>query len=84
MVEPPVCVPIASGTWLSATAAAEPADEPPDVRAKSAGVAVGACRPAAANSVVSVLPKMRAPAARNVATTAASRLGRCPANSGEL
>ncbi len=35
MVEPPVCVASASGTWKSATAAAEPLDEPPGVRVRS-------------------------------------------------
>jgi hypothetical protein len=31
MVEPPVCVPRASGTIQSATAAADPLEEPPGV-----------------------------------------------------
>jgi hypothetical protein len=37
MVEPVVCVPSASGTMQSATAAADPLDEPPGVRAGSWG-----------------------------------------------
>ena len=40
MVEPVVCVPIATGTMKSATAAAEPLDEPPGVRDKSRGLCV--------------------------------------------
>ncbi len=62
MTEPPVWVPSATGTMPSATAAAEPLDEPPGVRAGSWGLVV---RPASqpANSVVTVLPRMIAPAA---------------------
>ena len=55
MVEPVVWVPIAIGTMKSATAAAEPLDEPAGVRARSCGLRVGpGCR--LANSVVTVLP----------------------------
>src|SRR4051812_36674787 len=51
--EPPVCVPTASGSMPAATAAAEPADEPPGVRPGALGlsVAVGFRK---ANSVVVV------------------------------
>ncbi len=76
MVEPAVWVPSASGTCQSATAAADPAEEPPGDRAGSSGCRVAARRPAAANSVVSVLPRMMAPALRSVATAAASSAGR--------
>jgi hypothetical protein len=40
MIDPAVCVPKASGAMQSATAAAEPLDEPPGVRAGSCGFAV--------------------------------------------
>src|SRR6476660_73498 len=40
IVDPVVCVPIASGTILSPTAAADPLDEPPGVRAGSNGLRV--------------------------------------------
>jgi len=54
------------------------------VRVWSKGLRVGGLRPAAANSVVSVLPMMRAPAARSVSTSGASALGRLPKKIGEL
>ena len=62
MIEPPVCVPSASRTCPSATAAAEPLLDPPGVRPGSCGLRVGAARPMAPNSTVSVLPKISAPA----------------------
>src|SRR5258707_12242655 len=75
ITEPAVCVPKASGTMPSATAAAEPLDEPPGVCAGLCGLAV---LPAVkqANSVVTVLPSTTAPAARASATQAASAAGR--------
>jgi hypothetical protein len=42
--EPPVSVPVASGTIRAASAAADPPDEPPGVRARSHGLRVG-CEP---------------------------------------
>ena len=74
IVEPTVCVPIAAGTMKSATAAADPDDEPPGVCLMLCGLAV---RPGvtAANSGVTVLPRMIAPARRNIATHAASQRG---------
>src|SRR6185295_920591 len=78
MIEPPVCVPNATGTMQSATAAAEPLDEPPGVCCTLCGFAVGpGCR--SANSVVTVLPRITAPASRASATHAASWAGRLPA-----
>src|SRR5512146_1107940 len=76
-IEPAVCVPNASGTIASATAAAEPDDDPPGVRDGSCGLRVA---PGwnVANSVVTVLPRTIAPAARASATLAASLAGRCP------
>jgi len=70
-------VPIASGTMKSATAAAEPLDEPPGVWAGLCGLAVG---PGwrLANSVVTVLPSRMAPAARGRLTALAPKLGRQP------
>ena len=66
------CVPSAAGSMPAATAAAEPLDEPPGVRSRSQGLRVprGSL---AANSVVTVLPTMTAPASRSAATVAASR-----------
>src|SRR6195256_5259909 len=43
--DPPVCVPNASGTWKSATAAADPLDEPLGGRLRSCGLGVGAVPP---------------------------------------
>ena len=74
MTEPPVCVPIANGTMKSATAAADPLEETPAVRAMSCGfltpIAIGL-----ANSVVVVLPRITAPARRSAATHAESLPG---------
>ena len=78
MTEALVCVPIASGTMALATAAADPDDEPPGVRSAWCGLRV---LPGSkvANSVLTVLPRITAPAARNRATTVASRAGVRPA-----
>jgi len=58
----------------SATAAADPEEEPPGVWLMLCGLAV---RPGvtAANSGVTVLPRMMAPERRNIATHAASEAG---------
>ncbi len=74
ITEPEVCVPSASGTIPAATAAAEPEEEPPGVRAGSCGLVVG---PGArlANSQVTVLPSTIPPATRVSATTLASCAG---------
>ena len=66
----------------SATAAAEPEDDPPGVCARLCGFAV-APGWRVANSVVTVLPITTAPAARAAATEAASPRGRCPAQIGD-
>src|SRR5207248_10306162 len=69
--EPLVCVPIAAGTCPSATAAAEPDDEPPGVCAARHGLRVlPGCRKA--NSVVTVLPSTNPPARRRRITHSAS------------
>src|SRR5438093_11145051 len=64
----------------AATAAAEPLEDPPGVCAGLCGLRV---LPGArvANSAVTVLPMITTPAARNLATTAASRDGVRPAQS---
>src|SRR5262245_48012510 len=65
-----------------ATPAAEPLDEPPGVCSRFQGLRVPRGSEAA-NSVVTVLPTMTAPAERNAETQAASLYERQPANSGE-
>jgi len=71
MTEPLVWLPIASGTTPAATAAADPIDDPPEVRERSHGFRVGpGC--AIASSAVTVFPTMIAPAARRFRTTSAS------------
>src|SRR3954469_12432099 len=74
MVEPLVWLPSASGTIAAATAAAEPLEEPPGVCSGLCGLRV---LPGVkyAHSVVTVLPIITAPAARNWRTTAASCRG---------
>src|SRR5262245_6737411 len=66
----------------AATAAAEPLLDPPGVRAGSQGLRVPRGS-VAANSVVTVLPRMTAPASRRAATAAASRPEDQPSNNGE-
>jgi hypothetical protein len=53
---PMVCVPTATGTWKSATAAPDPEDEPPGVRVGSWGFLVLVPMVIDANSVVVVFP----------------------------
>ncbi len=66
----------------AATAAADPLEEPPGVCSGFSGLRVlpGARK---ANSVVTVLPRMIAPAARSIVTTVASRDGVRPPYSTE-
>src|ERR1700752_5062716 len=64
------------------TDAADPLDEPPGGCAVFHGLRV-ARGSDAANSVVTVLPRMTAPASRNARTLAASFSERQPVNSGE-
>ena len=61
-IEPPVSVPIAARQELAATAAPEPALEPPGVRSRSQGLRVGGMFWPYANSCVTVLPTTIAPA----------------------
>ena len=75
MTEAAVWLPSAAGTMKSATAAADPLEEPPGVRERSRGLRVGPGEKTA-NSVVTVLPRITAPASRSARTQAASRSGR--------
>ena len=89
MIDPPVCVPKATGTWKSPTAAPDPEEEPPGVRPGSWALELRFwCQLPCllvANSVVEVLPKIRAPAARSAITEFASTpLGSSLSNSLEL
>ena len=72
--DPPVCDPIDKGTMLSQTAAAEPEDEPPGVHSRSCGFLV-LPGPESANSVVTHLPIITAPASLNNLTRWASSFG---------
>lgn len=93
MTLPPVWVPKLRGTWKSATAAADPAEDPPGVRFGSCGLVVAGPEFNTVNSVVVVLPyisqngghvrvigipKIRAPALRSIPTIDASAFGRFP------
>src|SRR6266566_7324753 len=75
-IEPPVSVPSASAHAPAATSAAEPPEDPPEVREGSRGLRVsptsGWANPAA-YSRHWVVANTSAPAARSRATTAASR-----------
>src|SRR5215813_8395783 len=75
--DPPVSVPSARSHTPAATSAADPPDEPPEVREGSRGLRVsptsGWANPAA-YSRHWVVAKTSAPAARSRATTAASRV----------
>ena len=62
------------GTMPAPTAAAEPLDEPPGVRARSSGLRVSFVSPPA-NAVVTVLPTTIAPPERSACTHAASHRG---------
>lgn len=73
VIEPPVCEPIAPRHMPQATAAAEPLDEPPGVRSRFHGFHV-AGGSKLANCVVTVLPKITAPASRSRSTIVASTL----------
>src|SRR5580700_11275539 len=75
-------VPSAALTIPAATDAAEPLDEPPGVCATFHGLRVPRGSDAA-NSVVTVLPRITAPASRSARTLAASFSERQPTKSGE-
>src|SRR6185312_1346625 len=81
-IDPITCVPSAALTRPAATAAAEPLLDPPGVRPGSQGLRVPRGS-VAANSVVTVFPRMTAPASRRAATAAASRPEDQPSNNGE-
>ncbi len=71
ITEPTTWLPMAAGTMPAPTAAADPDDDPPGVRAGSNGLVVGPGweKP---SSVVTVLPRMTAPARRSAWTQAES------------
>ena len=73
VIDPPVCEPIAPKHIPQATAAAEPLDDPPGVCALFQGFAVWAGS-RQANCVVTVFPKMTAPADFSFRTSVASGL----------
>ena len=73
-VEPPVCEPNAAGIIRAATAAAEPLLEPPGVCSVFQGFRVGEGS-AVANSVVTVFPRITAPACCSRTVTVASYVG---------
>ncbi len=79
--EPAVSVPSAMSTTPSATATAEPDEEPPEIRAGSQAFRTAPCglrvpdRPVANWSRL-VLPMITAPAARSLATAVLSATGR--------
>ena len=82
MIEPPTWVPIAAGTMRAPTAAAEPDEEPPAVRAGSNGLVVaGGCAPP--SSAVVALARTMAPAWRSAQTAALSRFGKFPLNAAQ-
>ena len=75
-IDPPPSFAPAHGTMPAATAAADPPEEPPGVRARSHGLragphATGSVIPFAPNSGVLVLPKMTRPASIQRWTTVA-------------
>src|SRR4051794_17306531 len=82
MMLPAVWVPKPAWKYPAAAPAAEPEELPPGVCRGLAGLAVGRGW-RVANSVVTVLPRITAPARRAAATQAASARGRCPAQIAE-
>ncbi|MCW0213657.1 MAG: hypothetical protein OJJ54_09870 [Pseudonocardia sp.] len=78
-IEPPVSVPMARGTWPSATAAPDPDDDPPVVRVGSHGLWVAPkvrfTAPPQANSNVPSLASSTPPASASRAASAASSAG---------
>ena len=87
-IDPPVSVPRARGTTPAATAAPDPPLDPPVIRARSQGLAVGPQAEMrlvapAASSCWLVLPTRMAPASRMRTTTAASRVASLPSHARE-
>src|SRR5258705_13445384 len=78
ITDPFVCDPIAAGTTPAATAAADPMDEPPDVRDGSHGLSVwpGVMN---ASSAVKVFPSTIAPALPAPRTPGPAASGTAPA-----
>ena len=70
-------LPMASGAWKEATAAADPPPEPPGIRSRSQGLRVGpkaecSVEEPIANSSMLVLPRITIPASRRRRVTVAS------------
>src|SRR5215467_4637021 len=83
-MEPPVSVPIPSGAWCAATAAAEPPEDPPGTRLRYQGLCDGpnaefSVDDPIANSSILVLPRITTPAARSRRVIVASYGGCQPA-----
>ncbi len=82
-MEPPVSVPMDSGTWKADTAAADPPLLPPGTRSSPHGLAVGPYAECSvdepiANSSMFVLPRMTAPTSRSRSVMWASYGARYP------
>src|SRR5580700_3266299 len=81
--EPPVSVPMAANNDRAATAAPDPALEPPGYESSCQGLRVSGTFWPYANSCVTVFPTMIAPASRSFLTTVASWGGRNPSRTRE-
>ena len=73
--DPPVSVPSAPWARPASRAAADPPDDPPTLRAGSAGWLTFAVRTSKAPGSLIVVPRIMAPDARNCATTGAATGG---------
>src|SRR6516225_7389666 len=87
-IELTVSLPVPATARLAATAAPVPPLEPPGVRVRSYGLSVWppselTVVPDSANSCMFDLPRMIAPALRNLATVKASTFGCAPASAAE-
>src|SRR5580704_438187 len=81
--EPPVSVPMAANNDRAATAAPDPALEPPGYESSCQGLRVSGTFWPYANSWVTVLPTTIAPASRSLRTTVASCVGTNPVSTRE-
>ena len=87
-IEPPVSLPMASGTMPVASATAEPPLDPPEMRSGAQGLRLVPIASLTeviphANSCVWVLPTKIAPAPRARRTASASASGTCAENIGD-
>src|ERR1700730_13101335 len=81
--DPPVSVPMAAKSDRAATAAPDPALDPPGYDSSCHGLRVSGTFWPYANSCVTVLPTMIAPASRSFRTIVASWVGRNPLSTRE-